>query len=126
MTRFWRWVEVGKRLPSVGRSWTSTSPFGRYHWCHNIHLLLRPLVFILTIAFVLLLLLLHLLLPPRPFINEESVERMVNQLVFVCHTSTGMKMTLLTELGLWRRSAMGYKRARRGARGLGIRTDAVV
>jgi hypothetical protein len=126
MTRFWRWVEVGKRLPSVGRSWTSTSPFGRYHWWHNIHLLLRPLVFILTIAFVLLLLQLHLLLLPRPFINEESVERMVNQLVFVCHASTGMKTTLLTELGLWRRSAMAWRRARRGARGLGIRTDAVV
>jgi hypothetical protein len=62
--------------------------------------LLRPLVFILTIAFV------HLLLLPRPFTIEESVERMVNQLVFVCHASTGMKMTLLTELGLWRRSAM--------------------
>jgi hypothetical protein len=51
---------------------------------------------------------------------------MVNQLVFVCHASTGMKTTLLTELGLWRRSAMAWRRARRGARGLGIRTDAVV
>jgi hypothetical protein len=88
--------------------------------------LLRPLVFILTIAFVLLLLLLHLLLLPRPFINEESIERMVNQLVFVCQASTGMKTTLLTELGLWRRSAMAWRRARRGGRGLGIRTDAVV
>ncbi|OBT61099.1 hypothetical protein VE03_09868 [Pseudogymnoascus sp. 23342-1-I1] len=39
-------------------------------------------------------------------INEESVERMVNQLVFVCHALTGMKTTLLTELGLWRRSVM--------------------
>jgi hypothetical protein len=85
--------------------------------------LLWPLVFILTIAFVLLLL--HLLLLPRPFINE-SVERMVNQLVFVCHASTGMKTTLLTELGLWRPSAMAWRRARREARGLGIRTDAVV
>ena len=116
MTRFWRWVEVGKRLPSVGRSWTSTSPFGRYHWCHNIHLLVRPLVFILTIAFALLLLPLLLLLFPRPPINKESVERMVNQLVFV---STGMKTTLLTELVLWRCSAMAWRRARRGGRGLG-------
>jgi len=47
---------------------------------------------------------------------------MVNQLVFVCHASTGMKTTLLTELGLWRRSAMAWRRARRGARGLEIRT----
>lgn len=53
-------------------------------------------------------------------INEESVERMVNQLVFVCHALTGMKTTLLTELGLWRRSVMAWRRARRGARGLGI------
>jgi hypothetical protein len=45
--------------------------------------LLRPLIFILTIAFVLLLSLLHLLLLPRPFINKESVERMVNKLLFV-------------------------------------------
>lgn len=98
MTRFWRWVEVGKRLPSVGRSWTSTSPFGRYHRCYNIHFLLWPLVFILTMAFVLLLL--HILLLPRHFINEENVERLVNQLMFVCHASNGMKTTFLTELVL--------------------------
>jgi hypothetical protein len=79
MTRLQRWFEIGKRLPSVGRSWTSTSPLGRDRRCHAIHLLLLL----------------------RPFINEESVECMVNQLVFVCHVSTGMKMTLLTELGLW-------------------------
>ena len=130
MIRLWRLFEVGKRWPSVGRSWTSTNPFGRYHWCHNIHLLLRPLVFILTIAFVLLRL--YLLLLPRPFINKESVERMVNQLVFVCHASTGMKTTHLIELGFWRRSTMAWGRARRGGRGLGsgaVRsfcTDAVV
>jgi hypothetical protein len=59
-------------------------------------------------------------------INEESVERMVNQLVFVCHALTGMKTTLLTELGLWRRSVMAWRRARRGARGLIICTDVVV
>jgi hypothetical protein len=79
--------------------------------------LLRPLVFILTIAFVLLLL--YLLLLPRPFINEESVERIVNQLVFVYYASTGIKTTLLTELGLWRRSAVAWRRAQRGDHGLG-------
>jgi hypothetical protein len=90
MTR--RWIKVGKRLPFVSRSWTSTSPLGRYHCCHNIHLLLRPVI--------LINLLLHFLLLPRSLINEESVERMVNQLVFVYYASTGMKTTLLTELGL--------------------------
>ena len=104
MIRIWRWVEIGKRLPSVGRSWTSTSPLGRYCRCYNIHLLLRSLVFTLTMALVLLLL--HLLLLPLTLINEENVERRVNLFVFVCHASTGMKTTLVTELGLWRRSAM--------------------
>jgi len=100
MTRFWRWVEVGKRLPSVGRSWTSTSPLGRDRRCHAIHALLRSLVLIPTITFALVLVL-HLLLLPRPLIKEESVERRVNQAVFVCYASTGMKTTLLIELGLW-------------------------
>jgi len=66
---------------------------------------LQPFVFIFIIAFIQLLLLLHLLLFPRPFINE-SVKRIVNQLVFVCHVLIGMKITLLIELGFWRRFAM--------------------
>jgi hypothetical protein len=73
---------------------------------------------ILIIVFVLLLL--YLLLLPRPFINEKSVERTVNQLVFVCHASTGIKTTLFTELGLWRRSSMAWRRAS-GASGTGCR-----
>jgi hypothetical protein len=85
------WIKVGKRLLSIGRSWTSTSPLGHYHCCHNIHLLLRSII--------LINLLLHFLLLPRPLINKESVERMVNQLVFVYYASTS-KTTLLTELGL--------------------------
>jgi hypothetical protein len=99
-------LEVRKRLPSVSWFWTSTNPSGRFCRCYNIHLLLWSLVFILTIAFVLLLflLLLHLLLLPRPFINKENVERIVNQLVFVCYASAGIKTTLLTELGLRPRS----------------------
>jgi len=60
--------------------------------------LAAALVFIPTIAFVLLLL--HLLLLHRPFINE-IVERTANQIVLVCHTPPGTKMGLLTELGLW-------------------------
>jgi hypothetical protein len=92
MTRLWRWIKVRKRLPSVSRSWTSTSLLGYYYCCHNIYLLLRPVI--------LINLLLHFLLLPHPLINEESVERMVNQIVFVCYASTGMKTTFLTELGL--------------------------
>lgn len=75
-------------------------PFRPLLQCYNIHLLLSPLVFILTIAYVLLLLPPHLSLLSRPFINEESVERMANELAFVCHASTGIETTLLTELGL--------------------------
>lgn len=100
MTRFWRWVEIGKRLLSVGRSWTSTSPLGRYYWCSNVYRLLWPLISVLTIVFVLLLPMLHLLLLPHPFIIEKSFEHMVKQLVFFCNALTRMKMTLLTELDL--------------------------
>ncbi|KAH8797035.1 hypothetical protein F5882DRAFT_22823 [Hyaloscypha sp. PMI_1271] len=77
---------------------------------------LRGCIFI--IVFVLLLL--YLLLLPRSFINEESVESMVNQLVFVCHALTGIKTTLFTELGLWRRSSIAWRRAS-GASGTGCR-----
>ena len=83
--------------------------------------------YILIIIFVLLLLHLLLLLPPLPLINGIGIAREANQPVFVCHALTGMKTILLTELGLWRRSAaMGWRRARRRGRGLGIRTNAVV
>jgi hypothetical protein len=96
ITRLWRWFDVGKRLPSVSRSWTSTNPLGYFCRCHNIHFLLRSLVLILTITFALLLL--YLLPPPRTPINGESGERRVNQPVFVCYASTGIKTTLLIEL----------------------------
>ncbi len=92
---------MGKRLPSAGRFWTPTSPLDRDRRCHAIHLLLRSLVLIFTMAFVLFPLLLL-----RPFINDESIELMVNQLGFVCDASTGIKTTRLIELGLWRRSTM--------------------
>ena len=99
MARPWGWVKVRKRLPSISRSWTSTSPLGRDRRCHAIQLLLRSLVLILTIAFALLLL--HLLLLPRSLIKEESVECRDNQSVFVCYASTSMKITSSTELVLW-------------------------
>jgi hypothetical protein len=60
---------------------------------------MRSLVFILTMAFVLLLLQFFLL--PLTLINGKRVECRVSQPVFVCYASTGMKTTLLTELGLW-------------------------
>jgi hypothetical protein len=100
VTRLWRWVEVGKQLPSVGRSWTSTNPLGRDRRYHAIHALLRSLVLIPTITFALLLVL-HLLLLPRLLIKRESVQHRVNQAMFVCYTSTGIKTTLLIELGFW-------------------------
>jgi hypothetical protein len=61
--------------------------------------LLRALVFILSIAIVLFLFMLHLLLLPRSVINE-SVDYIANQLVFVCHASAGIQTILLTKPGL--------------------------
>jgi hypothetical protein len=55
----------------------------------------------LIIVFVLLLLHPLLLLPPLPLINGIGIACRANQPVFVCYASTGMKTTLLTELGLW-------------------------
>jgi len=72
----------------------TTNPFGRYHRCYIIYLLLQSLFLILIIVFVLLVL-------PLPFINGENVECRANQPVVVCYASTGMKTTLLTELILW-------------------------
>jgi hypothetical protein len=53
-----------------------TNPFGRYHRCHIIHLLLQSLILILITVFALLLL-------PLPFINGEIVECRADQPVFV-------------------------------------------
>ena len=70
------------------------SPFGRYHACHIIHLLLR-LTVIHIVVFVLLLLRLYL-------IKGICIDCRANQpvFVFVCCASTSMKAILLTELVL--------------------------
>ena len=95
-----------------------------YHIIHLLLLLLLPvisiiisvllllhLMLLLVISIIILvLLLLHLLLLPLPLIYETNIECRANQLVFVCYASTSMRMILLTELFLWRRSGAASRR----------------
>ena len=95
ITRLQQQIKVKKRLPSIGRSQTSTSPLGRYYYYYNIYLLLYSII--------LINLLLYFLLLPCPLINKESVKRIINQLVFIYYASTNIKTTLLIKLSLQRR-----------------------